>query len=161
MAGCGNVDQETIRLGEELERLRNARGLTRSTVVNQLRNILDVDDPDYENTSEGWLANIEKGRKVKVRREIIEALFKVFACSLSEKANILLLAGRSMLPKMGGLSDQFARLLNVLMSLIHDEILGIIASIPEDQAQNLSPAEMDEIIFSAIQLVIKDYRSEE
>lgn len=161
MAGSGNPDEETIRLGAELERLRNSRGFTRRFVVNQLLRILDENDPDYMQIGEGWLANIEKGRKVKVRREIIEALFKVFSCSLFEKANTILLADRSMLPKIGGLPDQFARLLNVLMSLIFEEILGIIASIPEDQAQNLSPAEMDEIIFSAFELVIKDYRSEE
>lgn len=155
MAGSNNGDQDTIRLGEELERLRKARGLTRRLVVNRLLRILDENDPDYMQIGESWLATIEKGRKVKIRREIIEALCKALSCTLSEEAYIFLLADRNVLVASGQMPDGFASLLNEITSLVYREILEIIASIPEDQANGLSLDEKLELISSAFDLVLK------
>jgi DNA-binding Xre family transcriptional regulator len=92
----GTPEPATIRLGQEIERLRKNRRMSRSQLVSKLyqRNELEVNDKIYDTS---WLARLETGRVVKVTRRDIELMCGALECKPGDRdyARLLLFADRS------------------------------------------------------------------
>lgn len=146
--------------GYEVRRLRASQGLTRAMLVERLVDALDERAEKYPYICEAWLEAIEQNRKLKIRRDVIEALCEALSCSLSEKAALLCLADKNVLVISEETADQFGELFHEILPWLHREAKEIVDTIPDLQAQNLTPEEKEEILGSVLELILKKRRSQ-
>lgn len=142
--------------GEEIARMRNSRGWSRSKLVDRVRDELGADDPEYESISESWLARLETGRMVKIPRHVVEALLRALQATPSEEARLMLIADRNVLSDGNGEPDAAAEVLNYAVAMLYKKARVILNTrLGERRVAELSEAEQLELVHTALELVLK------
>ena len=113
--GDGAPEESTKRLGDEIARLRNEKGLTRTQLVVRILYMLGAEHPFTEVISEGWLNRLESGRLVKISHETIEILCEALKCTDGEKIIVMMYSDRNPLSDSQGLTSPEAELLGRIM----------------------------------------------
>lgn len=91
----GNPPEENKRCGNEVLKMRTAKGLTRTQLIKRISDRLGYDHPLYDTVTEGWLARLEQGRLVRLPHELIITVCDALCCTLQERVNILISGGRN------------------------------------------------------------------
>jgi transcriptional regulator with XRE-family HTH domain len=144
--------------GEEIARLRSARGWSRARLVVRLLRELESDEELCEGLSEAWLARLENGRMVKLPRPTLEALCRALACTERERARLLLLADRNVLCHASAGPDPAAEVLTYAMSQLHDEAGALLQTlIGQRRTADLTDAEVLELVLRAVQIVAQQH----
>ncbi|HEU4321988.1 MAG TPA: helix-turn-helix transcriptional regulator [Roseiflexaceae bacterium] len=157
MAADGTPDFAARQCGEEIARLRTARGWSRSKLVAQLLETLDTDDPNYDSIGESWLARLENGRMVKIPRQMLDAICRALACTEREQARVLLYADRSVVTTPEEQPNAAAEVLNYLTMRLHREARSLLDTlIGQRRACDLSDEEMLELHKAALHLVCRN-----
>lgn len=158
MSTDSRPERAAKRGGEEIARLRTSRGWTRAKLVSRLYEEIEANDPNFDSISESWLARLEDGRMVKVRRQTLEALCRALNCSHRERTGVLLAADRNTLTE-DGVSDPAAVVLNYVMVQVHAEAKEILTDlIGQRRALDLDDQELLEITATALSIVLKRHR---
>lgn len=154
----GTPEMAVKQCGEEIARLRSARGWSRTRLVVRLLRELESDEELCEGLSEAWLARLENGRMVKLPRPTLEALCRALACTERERARLLLLADRNVLCHAAACPDPVAEVLTYAMSQLHDEAGALLQTlIGQRRTADLTDAEVLELVLRAVQLVAQQH----
>ena len=150
----GTPELAVKQCGEEIARLRSARGWSRARLVVRLLRELESDEELCEGLSEAWLARLENGRMVKLPRATLEALCRALACTERERARVLLMADRNVLCDAAASPDPVAEVLTYAMNQLHEEAGALLQTlIGQRRTAELSDAEVLELVQRAVQLV--------
>ena len=160
MSADGVPEFSTKRLGEEIARLRTARGWSRTKLVNRLFDALTDDSTNRDSIGEAWLARLETGRMVKVPRGITEALCRALNCTSAERAHLLLLADRNILANSDAEVDPIAETLNYVMDRLYHEANEILSKLIEQHGMGIfAEQEQFELVATALELVLAKQRA--
>lgn len=88
----------TYIFGQRIAQLRVARGWSRGDLVGALWNLIPRDLIEGEKVREGWLQEIEEGRKARISRSAVELLADALDCDLLERFKLTLAAGYGLMP---------------------------------------------------------------
>ena len=146
--GDGAPEESTRRLGDEIARLRNDRGWTRTQLVVRTLYMLGPDHPFTEVISENWLNRLESGRLVKVPHQAIEIICKALECNDGEKIAVMMYADRNPLADQDGISTPEAEMLGRIMVHLYrtTDIPFMLGALRGDRrASALTTEEIDEI----------------
>lgn len=147
--------------GQEIGRLRERRGLTQLALLHKLNQ--ELFDIGYTGKLRGekWLHRLENGQLVNLPRVIFDALGRVLECRDEELARLHLLADRNIAFIISGVSTIFKQHFNYVMFDFLDEVCEIAESLAVDKPiTKLPQKDVDELFYSAIEMVIKNRRSE-
>lgn len=79
--------------GQHVATLREQKGWSRADLIRELGQLVPKGTIGGEKISEGWLQQIDEGRKVRILKPVVERLADVLECNLLERFKLLLEAG--------------------------------------------------------------------
>lgn len=143
------------RFGHKVARLRTKRIGSRSQLVRRLDDELDADDPSYNSISEAWLARLERGEVVNLRRPVIEALCRALGCTPQERLHLMQLADRSPFSESDPVADVLTSVMVLLFSETHQPLSKLIG---KREATELTEKEMLVFVATAIEMVTTEHQ---
>ena len=151
---------ELMAYGAEIGRLRVSRGWAQSRLLKELDRVLARVGYEGKLLSEKWLGRLENGRSVILPRQIFNALGEALSCTDEELARLHLLADRNVVVIIPGVTTKLKERFNYLVFKFLDDMSTIIDSQTASQINvQLSEEDMDELIYSAVELIIAERRS--
>lgn len=159
MATDGSPERSTRRFGEEIARLRVARGWSRTKLISQLHDELDDQEARRDSLGETWLARLETGRVVKVPRHLAEALCRALHCTPKERARLLLYGDRNVLAGAEHAPDRVAEVLTYLIDRLYADVYDFLSNaIGNRQIADLDDQEVFELCAAALELQLRRRR---
>lgn len=150
---------EGMAFGDEIARLRNHKGWSRSRCVKELAGTgaLGEDPKDY---SEAWLVRLERGEIQKIPRRIVLGLAEALSCTERERARLLLLADKNILLDMTTQVPAIMELFNYQMMVIYEDTCRFLSGLIDNQnLGRLNDDELEELFLDALEMMIDDRRS--
>jgi transcriptional regulator with XRE-family HTH domain len=149
-------------LGEEIRRIREERELTRAEFLRCLDQVLGNKDEAYEPLSEAWLGRLEKGKTIKIDREIIISLCTALKCTHRERVKLLLLADRNVFLETADNVTLPIQVFSHVISIIVDKTYMVLSDLIENyDSEDLSEEELSTICLEAIKIAIDDSETQE